>query len=155
KRRPGLAGFVLRFGISRLLRGLRALEQLDPFARGELDHGLLPGPGAADAEAAALRLRAHLGGAHLRHLDPEDLVHRLRDLGLVGAVVDPEGVLALGDQRVALLRDHRADEDRAGVHQAAASSVLLLAPRRSSSVFSAVSEMTIAAAPITSATPVA
>ena len=46
----------------------------------------------------------------------------LGDLGLVGAVVDPEGVLALGDQRVALLRDHRADEDVARVHQPSLSS---------------------------------
>ena len=46
KRRPGLVGLVLRFGICGLLRGLGAFEQLDPFAGGELDDRLLPATGS-------------------------------------------------------------------------------------------------------------
>ena len=96
-------------------------------------------------QVAALRLRPHLRGAHLGHADAEDLFDRSGDLGLVGAVVDPERVLAFGDQRVALLRDDRADDDVARVHQ----------PSLSFSVSSAFSESTSEAAPITSATPIA
>src|SRR5262245_52459771 len=101
---------------------MAALDQLYPLAGLELDDRLLPGAAAAFGQAAALRLRAHFGGADPGDADPEDLFDRLRDLGLVGAIIDPEGVLALGDQGVALLRDHRADEDRARVPQAVASS---------------------------------
>src|SRR5262249_5436475 len=65
-------------------------------------------------------------------------------LGLVGPVVDPERVLALGDQRVALLRDDGADDHGARVHQESLSF----------SCSSAFSEITSEAAPITSATPI-
>ena len=76
----------------------------------------------------------------------EDLFDRARDLGLVGAVVDPEGVLALGDQRVALLGDDRADDHGARVHQPSLSFELARARSR---------RATSEAAPITSATPIA
>src|SRR5262249_31290492 len=45
----------------------------------------------------------------------EDLFHRLPDLGLVGFGGDQEGVLAVVHEPVALLRDHRLDQDIPGV----------------------------------------
>src|SRR5262249_23680750 len=127
-----------------LLRRLGALEQLDSFARRELDDRLLPAPCAALREAAALRLRPHPRDPHLGHGDLEDLFDRTGHLGLGGPVIDPERVLALGDQRVALLRDDRPDDHRARVHQASLSRSLSIAA----------SEITSEAAPMTSATPI-
>src|SRR5699024_3140388 len=53
-------------------------------------------------------------------LDLEDRLDGLLDLGLVGPRVDDEGVLALVEQRVALLRDDRTQEDVTGVREALA-----------------------------------
>src|SRR5262249_40862164 len=93
----------------------------------------------------ALRLWPHLGSAHLGDHDIEDLFNGLCDLRLVGAVVHPEGVLAFGDQRIALLGDDGPDDHGAGVHQ----------PSLPFRVSSACSETTSEAAPITSATLIA
>src|SRR5262249_25257280 len=93
----------------------------------------------------ALGLRPDLGGPHRDDIDAEDLFDGVRDLGLVRPMVDPEGVLALTDQRVALLRDDGADQHGSRVHQESLSFSFSSAP----------SESTREAAPITSATPIA
>src|SRR6185436_15016047 len=65
---------VLSFGSpSLVLCSLCALEQLDPLTGSELHDGLLPCPRPALVQAATLRLRAHLRGAHRGNLDVEDL----------------------------------------------------------------------------------
>src|SRR5918996_2412949 len=94
-----------------------ALEQLDALARGELDDRLLPGARSAAVQPAPLRLGLHLRGANGLHVDVEDLLDGLGDLKLVGPVVDPERVLALRHQGVALLRDDGADDHLARLHQ--------------------------------------
>src|SRR4029078_4309159 len=95
----------------------RSLEQLDLIPRSELDDRLLPAPGLAGVDAAALRLRAHPRGPDPDDFDVEDLGDRMADLGLVGAVVDAERVLALRHQRIALLGDDRFEDDLARIHQ--------------------------------------
>src|SRR5262249_27166741 len=72
--------------------------------------------GAAAVQPAALRLRVHLCRANRAHVHLEDLLNRLRDLQLVRTVVDPERVLALGHQGIALLGDDRLDDHLARVH---------------------------------------
>src|SRR5687767_13309002 len=108
----------------------------------ELDDRLLPAPGLAAAPAPPLRLRLHPRRAHALHTDPEDLLDRLADLGLVSLLVDTERVLVGREQRVALLADHGTDDDLARGHAAL---------RVSSS--SAPCDSTSRSAPITSATP--
>src|SRR5215208_8065235 len=105
---------------------------------------LLPPAPVSAREAAALRLGLHPGRAHAVHAHAEDLLDRLAHLRLVRALVDPERVLVRREQRVALLRDHRAHDHLAGVHLATAFSVTRA---------SAASEITSRPAPITSATP--
>src|SRR3954453_15506372 len=124
----------------------RALEQLDPIARRELDDRLLPRPRAAGMKPAPLRLRADLRGPHCGHPHVEDLLDGPRDLRLVRAVVDPERVLAVGHERVALLGDDRLDDHLAGVHHFASLA-------RSETCSSAVTESTRDWWPIRSATP--
>src|SRR5690606_22006909 len=84
-----------------------ALAQRDDRALGVL--------ALADAEPRAAGLARTVRGVHRGHLDVEDLLIGVLDLGLVRARVDLEGVLALVDQVVALLRDDRLDDDLAGV----------------------------------------
>src|SRR5215212_6324336 len=105
---------------------------------------LLPAAPLPLAEAASLGLGLDPGRAHAGHPDAEDLLHRLAHLRLVRALADPERVLVRREQRVALLRDHRAHDHLAGVHLATAFSVTRA---------SAASETTRRPAPITSATP--
>src|SRR5439155_284374 len=73
-------------------------------------------------QAAALRLRLHLGDVDAQHLDAEELLDRLPDLRLVRVRVDAErvGVAAL-DLRIALLRHDRSEQDfiRMQAHQVA------------------------------------
>src|SRR5437588_602428 len=85
----------------------------------QLDDRLLPGARPAGRVAAALRLRLDAHRAHVAHAHVEDLLDRLPDLRLVGAIVDAERVLVGRQQRIALLGDDRADDDRARIHFAA------------------------------------
>ena len=103
-----------------------------------------------DGPAAALGLRAHLHRAHVDHPDVEDLLDRGTDLRLVRVGVDPERVLVLGDQGVALLRDHGAGGSPGGRPSAASAACRLgawrLGSRSRASTSSAASETTTAAA---------
>src|SRR5829696_5178863 len=112
-RRPGLVGLGLRMAMLLLLalEALQALEDRDGVARAHLDDGLLPGPRAAGGEAAALGLGLDRHRADLDHLDVEELLDGLADLGLVRVGVDPERVLVVRREHVALLADDRADDD--------------------------------------------
>src|SRR5664280_2421408 len=66
---------------------------------------------------AALGLGLDRRGADLDHLDVAQRLDRLTDLGLVRLVGDAEGVLAGLGEHEGLLRDDRADDDLACVHQ--------------------------------------
>src|SRR3954452_19989185 len=100
---------------------LEALEDRDGLAGTHLHHGLLPRPGAAGGDAAALGLGGDLGGAHLDDVHIEQRLDGLLDLRLVRLVVHAERVLVGGRQHVALLGDDRADDYLAVIHQALAS----------------------------------
>src|SRR5262249_23365556 len=76
----------------------------------------------APAEPGAAALALPVDRVDAGHLDPEDLLDRLPDLGLVGAGGDQEGVLAVVHEPVALLRDHRLDQHIARVSDLAHSS---------------------------------
>src|SRR5215210_7935353 len=90
---------------------LCSLEDLDRLALAELDDRLLPpGLGALD-HRPTLRLGLHLEDVDVLHLDAEQLLDRLTNLRLVGVGMHLERVLAVGDQAVALLRDHRREQD--------------------------------------------
>src|SRR5438067_6081936 len=99
-----------------------SLEDLDRVAGPELDDRLLPARLLPALQAAALRLRLHLGDVDAQHLDAEELLDRLPDLRLVRVRVDAErvGVAAL-DLRIALLRHDRSEQDfiRMQAHQVA------------------------------------
>src|SRR3954454_19820106 len=97
--------------------GLKALEDRDGLAGTHLHHGLLPGPGAAGGDAAALGLGGDLGGAHLDDVHVEQELDGLLDLRLVRLVVHAERVLVGGRQDVALLGDDRPDDHLAVVHR--------------------------------------
>src|SRR3954452_18359873 len=85
----------------------------------EREDRLLPALAHARGVAPPLGLGLDPRGAHALDPDAEDLLHRLADLGLVRAVVYAEGVLVGTEQGVALLRDHGAHDDLAGVHDGA------------------------------------
>src|SRR5205085_2034400 len=133
---------------------LESAEDRDRLAGTDLDDRLLPASRVPRGVAAPLGLGLHPGGADVDHADLEQLLDRLAHLGLVGAVVHPEGVLARLRERKALLRDHRADDHLGRLHQAAAPSdsrVGLAA--RATSPGSAASEISSEEAHITSETP--
>ena len=69
-----------------------------------------------------LALPGAVQGVHAEHLDAEHLLDGDLDLGLVRVRPDDEGVLALLDEPVALLRDHRREQDVARVGNHCASS---------------------------------
>src|SRR3954454_12922335 len=125
---------------------LEALEDRDGLAGTHLHHGLLPRPGAAGGDAAALGLGGDLGGAHLDDVHVEQRLDGLLDLRLVRLVVHAECVLVRGREHVALLGDDRADDHLRVVHQEA---FLARATRLSSAAWLSTS----VAAPTTSATP--
>src|SRR3954464_15025310 len=127
---------------------LQALEDRDGLAGTHLHHGLLPGPGAAGGDAAALGLGGDLGGAHLDDVHIEQRLDGLLDLRLVRLVVHAERVLVGGRQDVALLGDDRADDHLAVFHQDFAS-----LRARCVRLPSARSESTSVAARTRSATP--
>src|SRR5215203_5489072 len=137
---------------SALQVSLQALEDRDRLARSHLHDRLLPGPRAAGGVAAALGLGLHAERADLDHVDVEELLDGLLDLGLVRVGVDAERVAVRGREDVGLLRHDGADDDLARVHQAALLS--RLAPRAVSASI-AVCDATSVAAPTMSATPAA
>src|ERR671931_1609469 len=115
KRRPGLVGLYFLTAI----RLQTPEEALEPLARAERDHGLLPVRRAAtDAPlAAAPRLALHRDRVHGDDLDAlvrVVLLERPRDLGLRRVLGDLERVPARLVQRVRLLGDHRAVDDLDG-----------------------------------------
>src|ERR671933_1443933 len=89
---------------------LSPLEDLDRVALAHLDDGLLPARLRPALEAAALRLRLDLRDVHALDLHVEELLDRLADLRLVRLRVHAERVLAVGDQRVALLAHDRREQ---------------------------------------------
>src|SRR6478672_4232452 len=125
-RRPGVVGLYLRIPIvcdpqfpNRLDQSLtrsgdRTPEDVDrAFLQG--DDGALGVLALADAEAGATGLALAVQRVDGVHLDVEDPLDRDLDLGLVGPRVDDEGVLALVEQPVGLLRDDRREQDVARV----------------------------------------
>src|SRR5262249_57171652 len=91
--------------------GLRPREDLDRVAGLQLHDRLLPARLRALVQAAALRLRLHLGDVHAQHRDVEQLLDRLPDLRLVRVRMDAERVRVPAlDLRVTLLRDDRSEE---------------------------------------------
>src|SRR4029079_2967956 len=92
-----------------------SFEDLDLVAFAELHDGLFPAGLRALVEAAPLRLRLHLDDVHALDLDVEELLDGLADLRLVRLRVHAERVLVVLDQAVALLGDHRGDEDLARI----------------------------------------
>src|SRR2546423_1933258 len=89
---------------------LSPLEDLDRVALAHLHDGLLPARPRAAVEAGRLRLRLALRAVHALGLHVEELLDGLPHLGLVRPRVHAEGVLAVGDQRVALLAHDRREE---------------------------------------------
>src|SRR3954452_24185065 len=117
-RRPGVVGLYLRIPIvvqscSSSVSGART-EDVDR-ALAEGDDRTLGVLALADAETGATALALTVQRVDLVDLDVEDRLDGDLDLRLVGPGVDEEGVLALVEQAVRLLRDHRRDEDVAGV----------------------------------------
>src|SRR5919202_2661443 len=86
------------------------LEDLGRVALAHLDDRLLPARLHPTDEAAAHRLRLDLRDVDALDLHVEELLDRLADLRLVRLRVHAEGVLAVGDQRVALLAHDRREE---------------------------------------------
>src|SRR5699024_6902971 len=73
--------------------------------------------------AGALALALAIDRVHVDDLHVEDLLHRDLDLRLVRPRIDQERVLVLLQQAVALLGDHRRDDDvsRVAAHWSASS----------------------------------
>src|SRR4051794_24392521 len=117
-RRPGVVGLYLRIPMfvcpyPSSISGART-EDVDR-ALAEGDDRTLGVLALAEAESGATGLALTVQGVDLVDLDVEDLLDGDLDLRLVRTRVDDEGVLALVEQAVRLLRDDRRDEDVAGV----------------------------------------
>src|SRR5215470_16818206 len=95
------------------VRGLgdRPAKDVDPLARRQRHDGPLGVGALAPAVPGAAALARPVDRVDAGDLHPEDLLDRLPDLGLVGLGSNQEGVLAVVHQPVALLRDHRLDQD--------------------------------------------
>src|SRR5215471_4744581 len=89
----------------------RSAEDVDPVPLGEADDGALGVGPLPPAEPGAAPLAGPVERVDARHPDAEDGLDRLPDLGPVGAGGHHEGVLAVVGQPVALLRDHRPQQD--------------------------------------------
>src|SRR6478672_7515072 len=119
-RRPGVVGLYLRipmFSFPQFLKrsssGART-EDVDR-ALAEGDDRALGVLALAEAKPRAAGLAGTVQGVDGVDLHTEDALDRDLDLGLVGARVHDEGVLALIEKAVRLLGDHRGDQDVAGV----------------------------------------
>src|SRR5215471_18056719 len=112
-RLPGVVGLYLRIAMSG--RVSSGAENVDPVALGEGHDRPLSVRPLPPAVPGATALTRAVQGVHPGHLDPEHGLDREPDLGLVGVRSDEEGVLALVEQPVALLRDHRLQQDVPGV----------------------------------------
>src|SRR3954447_13462751 len=126
-RRPGVVGLYLRIPILVSPSARRATEHVDrPALLRERDDRALGVLALAVAGPGALALARAVQRVHAEHLDPEHLLHGDLDLGLVGVRADDEGVLALVEQPVALLRHHRREQDvaRIGDHLLSSSAAL-------------------------------
>src|SRR4051794_17826913 len=112
KRRPALVGLRERIAMSVSSPG-SVLEQRDVVAGGQGDDGAL-GVGLAP-EAVVLACPGDLAGpverVDLDDLHAPDRLDGVVDLGLARTRVDDEGVDALLDEPVALLRDDRRHDD--------------------------------------------
>src|SRR3954447_12610792 len=125
-RRPGVVGLYLRIPILVSPSARRATEHVDrPALLRERDDRALGVLALAVAGAGALALARAVQRVDAEHLDPEHLLHGDLDLCLVGVRPDDEGVLAVLEEPVALLGDHRRQQDvpRVGDHFAASFSL--------------------------------
>src|SRR5579885_3500716 len=119
-RRPGVVGLYLRIPmfvipyVSSASSSGAGTEDVDR-ALAEGDDRTLGVLALADAEPRAAGLADAVEGVHGVDLDVEDALDGDLDLGLVGSRVDDEGVLALVQQGVRLLRHDGRDQDVAGV----------------------------------------
>src|ERR687890_1151067 len=119
-RRPGVVGLYLRIPMFRVLSsflarsGDRTPEDVDG-ALAQRHDGALGVLALARADPGPPGLPLAVQGVHRLHLDAEDALDRDADLGLVGPGVHHEGVRALVQQPVALLRHHRREQDVARV----------------------------------------
>src|SRR5215203_1077152 len=117
-RRPGVVGLYLRIAMS--FRPLsasagRRREDVDPVAVGDgHDRALGVGP-LSEAASRPADLPLPVVGVHAGDLDVEHGFHRDLDFGLVGIRCDEEGVFVLVQQAIALLADHRCQQDVAMV----------------------------------------
>src|SRR3954469_21321527 len=111
-RRPGVVGLYLRIAMS-VSNPLadRAAEGLDTVTVSQLDHRALGRLTLTEARPGALALALTVRGVHRQHTHVEDLLDRDLDLGLVRVRVDEERVPVLVENAVALLGDHRRDDD--------------------------------------------
>src|SRR5919112_159487 len=119
-RRPGVVGLYLRIPMFRVLSsslarsGDRTSEDVDG-AFAQRHDGALGVLALAGAEAGTPGLALAVQGVDRLHLDAEDALDRDADLGLVCPRVDDEGVGALVEQAVALLRHDRREQHVARV----------------------------------------
>src|ERR1700761_67615 len=89
----------------------RAAEDVNPVALGEGDDRPLGVRPLAPADPGPAALALAVDRVDPGHLDAEDFFDGQADLGLVGVRCHDEGVLALVEQAVALLRDDRPQEN--------------------------------------------
>src|SRR5690625_917575 len=120
-RRPGVVGLYLRIAMGLDPQSLQCAASAGHFtedvdgALAQRDDRALGVLTLADAGAGPPGLALPVRRVHRADLDAEDRLDGVLDLGLVRARVDEEGVLALVDEVVALLGDHRGDDDVPGV----------------------------------------
>src|SRR6516165_9982726 len=108
-RRPGVVGLYLR--IAMLVASPLGAEDVDPVPRGEGHDRSLGVRPLAPAVPGAPPLARPVHGVDPGYLDPEHGLDSEPDLGLVGVRSDDKSVFALVEQAVALLRDHRPQQD--------------------------------------------
>src|SRR3954451_8769725 len=136
-RRPGVVGLYLRIGMRTIPLADRAAEGLDAVTVSQLDHRALGRLALTEAGPGALALALAVRGVHGQHADVEDLLDRDLDLGLVRVRADEQRVPVLVENAVALLGNHRGDDDVArvgdGGHAPASSLRSAGTPRNSSS----------------------